>query len=362
MKKGLNYFVLLSSLLLNVCGCTIFPSNTTSSSTDSKNHQSILDDYVTTEKIESFRQRGYNSLFSDTNFKDGFRITKTSTNAEGGPYHDEYFHYYEETQFNIPSWILCQWGSQYDIYQNYNLETSADGLEYTLCSKGGKMIDNQFVPAKRASFNTKTGSTYLECNAETEYDTPRKNGEPWVHVLLEQKFKSPLVHVLELESLVMEATFEIQKFEDKMGDAFNPGLHAAQVVWYITIQNRNQESADYGKYIWFGVSLWDNRSSGKKTKLYAQIDGGTESFVYNPPSTYYYLSNDGKLPVVNQKVTATMEVMQVVREAYDLAIQRGFLGTTQYEDLYVGGMNFGFEVPGTYNIGVMFDDIGVYYK
>lgn len=388
MEKRINHFMLLSSLLLSVCGCantstdssekpmtttnettsampttsettsSVAPSTSTSTGGD---HQATLDDFTTTEKAESYRKKGYSPLFTDINFKNGFRITKLSPSGNS-PYHDEYFHYYEETKNKTPSWTFCQWGSNYDIYQNYNLESSADGFEYTLSSKGGKTIGGNFIPAKKATFNTKTGATYLECNTEVEYESPRQSGEAWTHVLLEQDFSNNLIHVSELDSLVMEAQFEIQKFEDKMGSAFNANLHAAQVVWYITLQNRNSQSPNFGNYIWFGVGLWDNRSSGKTTSLYAQLDGGTNSFIYNPSSMYYYQNNGGKLPTPNQKITASMEVMQVAKSAYNLAIQRGFLGETQFEDLYVGGMNFGFEVPGTYNIGVQFDDIGVYYK
>jgi uncharacterized protein YpmB len=65
---------------------------------------------------------------------------------------------------------------------------------------------------------------------------------------------------------------------------------------------------------------------------------------------------------VGEQALAMLDVMSVAKEAYDLAKERGYLGTTQFVDLYVGGMNFGFEIPGTYNLGVRFDDIGVYYK
>ena len=376
--------LLLGIFIASLCSCDI-PFNTESPNTSigsnqppasgeistptpsedpsiSTGEEKTILDYKTTEKNESYRAKGYEPLFEDNNFANGFRISKTDTAAEGGPYHPEYLRHYTETSAKTPSWTLCQWGSKFDIYQNYKEETSADNLEFTYTSKGGKNINNSFVSAKKLSFNSKTGSVYLECNTEVEYDTPRTGSEPWVHVLLEQDFSNNLVHVESCESLIMEAQFEIKKFEDKMGDAFNASCHAAQVVWYITLQNRNKESADFGKYIWFGVNLWDNRSAGKVTELYAQLDGGTSSFIYNPSSRLYYGENNFKLPEVNQKITASLEVISVARSAYNLAIQRGFLGTTQFEDLYVGGMNFGFEVPGTYNIGVEWDDIGVYYK
>lgn len=388
MKK-IRGSLLLSVLAISICGCdfsfgnseasnsistnppsnsisesnsaSLSTSSSTSPSTSIEDDKTILD-YNTTAKNEAFKKRGYTPLFKDSNFANGFRITKTDTAAEGGPYHSEYLRHYSETSLKTPSWTMCQWGSKYDFYQNYNEVSSADNLEFTYTSKGGKNIAGSFVPAKKLSFNSKTGSVYLECNAEVEYETPRGGSDPWVHVLLEQDFGDNLVNVNACESLIMEAQFEIKKFEDKMGSDFNAGLHAAQVVWYVTLQNRNRESADYGKYIWFGINLWDNRSAGQVTNLYAQLDGGTSSFIYNPSSRLYYADNNFRLPEVNQKITASLDISDIARSAYNLAIQRGFLGTTQYEDLYVGGMNFGFEVPGTYNIGVEWDDIGVYYK
>ena len=338
-------------------------SSFTPSSSFISSKQETLDDFKTTEKCLYFMNQGYLPLYKDINFKNGFILSKTSTSAEGGPHYEEYLKYYEETKDIKPTWTLAQWGSRHDLYQNYAFTRSEEGFIYSYSCLGGNKNNGMFISAKRLRFNTKTGEIDLELNAETEYDEPRKRGENWPALLLSQNFGNNLIQISSSRSIIMEAEFEVTKFEDKMGNAAQVNLHAAQVVWYITLQNRNKKSKDYGSYIWLGVPLWDNRKSGKETELFAQVDDGTSSLMYNSSSRAYYdKTNEGKMPVVGQKAKATFEVMKVARTAYDYAIAHGYLGSTEFKDLYIGGTNFGFEVPGTYNIGVHFDNIGVYYK
>ena len=389
MRKSFFQFSLLISVLLCACAgesqnssittiestsnisssksestSSLVPSNTTSSFlTSSSSQKETLDDFLTTEKCTSFMDRGYLPLYKDINFKNGFILSKTSTKAEGGPHYKEYLKYYEETKEIIPTWTLAQWGTRHDLYNNYALTRSKDGFTYSYSCLGGKSSNGMFISAKRLQLNSKTGEIDLELNAETEYDAPRKKGEDWPCILLSQTFQNNLIHIASSRSIVMEAEFEITKFEDKMGASAVQNLHAAQFVWYITLQNRNKQSKDYGRYIWLGVPLWDNRNAGKETELFAQVDEGTSAMMYNSSTRAYYdQSNNSKMPLAHQKAKATFEVMKVARVAYDYAISHGFLGSTEFEELYIGGTNFGFEVPGTYNIGVHIDNIGVYYK
>lgn len=380
MKSKWKFLLPFLGILTCICSCgetsntsdsivspsfdssSLAPSSSENTSMSSSSKKETLDDFTSTTKTRVFEVQGYHNLYEDINFKNGFVLTKTSTKAEGGPYHKEYLKYYEETQDETPTWSIAQWGSRYDMYDDYLMTRSEDGFSYGYSSKGGKWSNGSFISAKRAGFQTRTGAITLECNAETEYDRPRQKGEDWPALLLGQSFDHHLIQVASLESLVMEAQFEIVKFEDKMNGEAQSNLHAAQLVWYITLQNRNKGSKDYGKYVWLGVPLWDNRNAGKVTDLFAQVDAGTSALMYNSSTRYYYSRYDGKMPEAHQTATATFEVMQVASSAYHLALQRGFFTTTQFEDLYIGGTNFGFEVPGTYNIGVRIDDIGVYYK
>ncbi len=317
-------------------------------------------DCVSTEQRDRFIADGYHPLFKDPNFKNGFQVSRTTTDEQGGPFYPNPLRFY--SSLSSPSWQVAQWWSHYNIFvKGFSHEVYNDGLGHRIVSKG-ETIGDEFIPAKVFAVDSESGSIYLECNSQIEYDAPRKSGEGWTHLLFSQEFGNDLVYVSKSQSIVMETTYEVKKFEDHMNGQANPSLHAAQLVWYITVQNRNPSSPNYGNYIWFGLNLWDNRTSGKETSLYAAHDGGTSSFIYSPGSANFLSSNDNKQPVLRQKVTARLELMDIVRQAYDLAIERGYLGETKFEDLAIGGMNFGFEVPGTYNIGVEFESIGVYTK
>ena len=206
----------------------------------------------------------------------------------------------------------------------------------------------------------------MELNAQVEYDRPRQDGESWPHTLLSQDFgpDGSLVHVSELEDIVMNMSYEITKFEDCMGKSADTNKHCAQLVWYITLQNRTPGHKDYGKYVWFGITLWDNRLSGASYGGYAAEDAGkedaTHAFIYQPSSAL--VQPNGKCPVVNEYRTVDFHLLEVAKTAFNTAKDRGYLGDTTWEDLYIGGMNFGFEVTGTYNIAVQIDSVGVYYK
>lgn len=318
--------------------------------------------YTTTTKYEYYKQKGYEKLYEDINFAKGFILTKTSTTAPGGMYHDQYLKHYQEFQEEEPDWILAQWGSKYDMYKALIEENSDDGFSFSYTSRGGKTLEEAKIPAKKVAFNSKTGAVYLECNAESEYDEPRKPGEEWPSLLLGQRFENRLINVNTCKSIVMEAQYEVTKFEDKMNGSAIISTHAAQAVWYVTLSNRNRSSKEYGKYIWLGIRLWDNRDAGKETTLFSAIDGGTSSLMYNTKSSDYLKSNDGKIPNVNEKVVASIDIIETAHKAYEAAMSRGYFNVTQFSDLYLGGTNFGLEIPGTYNLGISIDDINVYYQ
>lgn len=316
-----------------------------------------LDVETTEEKTtyEKYTEGGYSALFADPFMKNGIRILKPDGTTAGT--------IAGTAATGEASWVFSQWGSKYDLYDYADRTFFDDGNAFTYISDG-KRIDGETVPGKILTIDSTNGSVYMELNAETEYDAPRQNGEGWPHTLVSQDFGPDLVHISELSDLVMNMTYEITKFEDCMGSTANSNAHCAQLVWYITVQNRTEGHKDYGKYVWFGITLWDNRSSGAVSNGFAAEDAGkedaTHSFIYQPSSTLVH--SDGKCPVVGQKKTVDFHMLESVRTAFDTAKSRGYLGDTEWEDLYIGGMNFGFEVTGTYNVATQIDSVGVYYK
>lgn len=318
-----------------------------------------LDYEVTMEKTayEKYTGSGYDVLFGDPFLENGIEALDANGDSSGVLGGLE--------ASADPSWVLAQWGSKYDICDFADRIYSNDGKSFRYTSKG-KSIGGVSVPAKVIGVDSEGGSIYMELNAQVEYDAPRKDGEGWPHTLLSQEFSAPLVHVSELSDLVMNMTYEITKFEDCMGDSADSDKHCAQLVWYITLQNRTEGHEDYGKYVWFGITLWDNRLSGASYGGYAAEDAGkddaTHAFIYQPSSALVHAGAGGKCPTVGERRVVDFHLLDAARAAFDTAKQRGYLGSTEWEDLYIGGMNFGFEVTGTYNVATEIESVGVYYK
>lgn len=377
-------------MLLLLTGCTPTSSVTpttslTSSSTSTSSSESEIDsssdisstseeekmditDCNSTEQTDIYKENGFEPLFVDTNFKKGFRVTKTFYNDGESPYHDNkkinfYNLYPSASSYN---WTIAQWSSKYDLMSDngYTLSKDDTGLINTITGKG-KMVNNKFVPSKQMIFNSITGSIEMTVNSSIEYDAPRTSSDPWVHLLLENgtpTLKSKEICLKDYSQIIMEANYTVARCEDKMDGKANPNVHAAQLVWYVTLQNRNKNSKEYGKYIWFGLNLFDNRSAGKTTTLYNQLDKGTGTGIYSPGSQTYLSSTDGKIPTVGQKAKAKLNLKSIAEEAFLAGKKQGYFESTTFDDIYIGGGNFGYEIPGTYDITTVFDSINIFAK
>lgn len=305
--------------------------------------------------METFFANGYSALFADPYLKNGISLTDAAGNRNGSlVFADSY---------EPPVWNFAQWYTKYDISDYESRSYTKGGAAFCYTSKG-ETVDGTFIPAKVLAVDSTQATIYMELNAEVEYDAPRKDGEGWPHTLLSQDFSGNLVHVSELSELVMSMDYTVTKFEDRMNGQANPNMHCAQFVWYITLQNRTKGSEGYGQYIWFGLNLWDNRNVGKVSAEYAAQDLGKEdatlAFIYQPSSDKFL--ETGLIPQVGETGKVNFDVLETAKHAYEVARERGYLPDTAWEDIYIGSMNFGFEITGTYNAAVQIDTVGVYYK
>lgn len=312
-------------------------------------------DEETVKNIAWYVNNGYSTLFKDPYMKNGLAVKKID-GSEG-------FNLNFDFSTATPSWTMAQWHSKFDLgdYQSLRYEEGGNQVE---CTSKGETVNGAVKPAKIIEINSQKGSIYMELNAQVEYDAPRENGEGWPHTLLSQDFSGNLVHVSELSELVMGMDYTVTMYEDCMGSTANTNLHCSQLVWYITLQNRTKGSVGYGQYIWFGLNLWDNRMSGGVCPEYAAQDLGkedaTKAFIYQPSSEHFFAEK--RMPTVGELRSMHFDVLSTAKSAFELAKQRGYLPDTAWEDIYIGSMNFGLEVTGTYNTGVKFDTVGVYYK
>ncbi|MBQ7924148.1 MAG: hypothetical protein IJ329_02455 [Clostridia bacterium] len=307
------------------------------------------------KNVAWYTERGYQHLFKDPYMKNGISVLSVKGDTR------EQFKL--TGSYESPSWTFAQWHSKYDL-QNYKTRRYEKGGSFMECISYGKEVDGKYVPGKVLKIETDNPSIYMELNAQVEFDAPKQDGEGWPHTLVSQDFSGELVHVSELSELIMNMDYTITKFEDKMGSAANPAAHCAQLVWYITLQNRTKGSEGYGQYIWFGLNLWDNRKDGGVSPEYAAQDLGkedsTKAFIYQPSSEKIFAEK--KMPRVGEKRELAFSVLATTKYAFELAKARGYLPDTSWEDIYIGSMNFGFENTGIYNTAVQIDTVGVYYK
>ncbi len=235
-----------------------------------------------------------------------------------------------------PVWDMAQWSSKFPLAVG-SPERLADGaIRYANTAKSVVV----------ATPGSPDADICLAVNASVEYGTrARKSGEPWVHLLLQQDIENPPA-LTEIDA----AKFHI---EARLVDAnkvetpdYSPGLHAAQFQVFFSVQNRNRQSAGYGKYLWFGIPLYDDRHEfplAHKTK----DTGGTNMFIFTPSGeTYASQSAHGK-----EWMTVDKDLLPLMREGLELAWTRGFLTESQsLADYRIAGMNMGWEVPGIFDV------------
>ena len=342
--------LLAITFLLTSVGCaTKSPQSdgVSSSSTDTSTS-------VSTGTTTSATPLESHSLLVDPLFKNGFTIkglggTQGTTNRVG------YFPSNLDTSKRI-HWNLAQWMARYSFVDpSVATETNP--------SEGVYAVE---TPSEIFAVDTNTGLLTFNCKASACYDAPRVGNEGWMHLLIETDFYNGdnWNKVSELSSLVVSMDTQLTKFEDHMGDAFNGQVHAAQFLLYLVMANRNPESKDYGRYIWFGLGMFDNRT--EHCNGGAMLDKGTGAMMYGVStekscvSTYRYRVGNTVRAGTDTPWVSYRYVMFLEAEiALRLTQYNGYLRDTTMDDLYFTGMNMGWEVPGTYDVEMLVKNFNV---
>ncbi len=253
-----------------------------------------------------------------------------------------------------PSWMMAQWNSKGDLRAN---EPYVDDGVYTYEDH-----------AKTLELNTRTGGVYMIIDGCQEYvNGDRQNvSDPWPHLLLQQDYyEEQLVNLSQTSSFKMQMTYTVTHCDDQMAGLADPdNLHCAQFVWYITLQNRTEGHGDFGQYMWFGMILYDNREEGQDFTTTKKADDdasdSTGMTIWQMASKDW--SSTKKMPKVEETITVNLDILAEAKEAFDWAKKySAIFKSSNWEDIYVGSMNFGIELPGTYGIGIQIDNVGLIY-
>ena len=120
-------------------------------------------------------------------------------------------------------------------------------------------------------------------------------------------------------------------------DDYTPGLHAAQFQIFFTLQNFHPGSPGRGRYLWFGLPIYDDRQRVPAAHK-AQDTGGTKMFIFTPGGGYFTAQSAHD----RQWIAIDKDLLPLMREALETAGQCGFLTESKTPaDYRISGMNLG---------------------
>jgi hypothetical protein len=195
----------------------------------------------------------------------------------------------------------------------------------------------------------------LGVNAGKEFGgTLRVKGDPWPHLYLTQRIGPPGGHREQREPSIQELDridfrIQVRLLYDRRpaGVPPDPRIHAAQFLFFLTIQNLNRASPGHGDYYWFGILLYDDRHP--VTSLRAQRDVGSAK----KPATGKLIYNVGVKPFT-ERVVASGEWVEVsgdllphIVAGLNEAWRQGYLGGSKAQSDYgLGSAVLGWEITG----------------
>lgn len=240
-----------------------------------------------------------------------------------------------------PTWGLAQWSSRERLEPNPPRTTAEGGRVY---ANSAKTVT--FGPPGAEGVDLALGVF-----GGFEYaDHPRRGGEPWAHLLVEQEFQDPPA-LNELTSAHLHIEARLKSFRKFDVEGYSPGLHAAQNQIFFTLSNVNPNSPGRGKLLWFGVPLFDDRERSPKGHQ-AQDTAVTPDqgmFIYTIPAAELTSKSlhDGEW------VTIDKDLLPCMLAGMEAAWRAGFLVESRsLADYRVTGMNMGWEVPGVFDVEI----------
>ena len=241
-----------------------------------------------------------------------------------------------------PVWQMAQWASKHDLGGTPAV-TGTDG-SVTYANAGKKVT--RFAD----------GTLLLDITTSTEYDTPRTASDAWPHLLIQQDFPEP-PNVGKIRRLDFSMDLRIVHCENRMGEGeFNESLHTAQSPFYFYMRNVNPRSPDHGLSLWVGVPSFDYRYRKLDPQENVQWDIGTATYIYSiPPKAIW-----GDVSFHDFAWhSARLDLLPLVRRAVAAMQEKGQFLHTELDDLVLTGMNFGWEIPGTFDAGLMIRNLSV---
>lgn len=246
----------------------------------------------------------------------------------------------------VPSrkvWIMTQWWTPFP-FSDSKFEDTEMYYRYSNESRSCKI-------------NKEDGEITIYLNSYLEYEkrlghSRDKAIQPWSHFLFEQDFYHPL-SFRKLQAFIARLDFCIDKVNQLDEAHYNPEIHAAQLLWYLTIKEVKKNTAVddsnplKDNYIWIGIPIFDNRY--KTIKGSQVIDkgfsGATNSLIYTISSSAYLKEEPIQL---GKYYSIDVDLLPYIKKSVRYAIRQGIFSSER--NLFVNYMNIGWEVPGSFEV------------
>ena len=277
-------------------------------------------------------------IFKDNTFQTGFALGPVdSKTVRVGGGHEKTF--VDTLNFRKdspkPVWRIAQWNSKFDLANTKPMDGPENSIYY----------ENEGSSRKIALYPDH--SLLLEVNASKEYDKPRIKGQSWPHLLIAQEFGNERPNIGNVNQLLFSMELKLERCENKMDSGtYNKSLHTAQSPLYFNIKNVNQNSADFNQMIRFGIPSYDYRYTKMSDKEKIGPETGHPNFIYNVPP----LSVWGDISFQDEEWhKCEIDLKPLILRALEAIKEKDVFKNTSPDDLVITGMNFGWEVPGTFD-------------
>ena len=294
------------------------------------------------------------NIFRDAKFKKGINVLGTSPAGEGRTIKG-YLDYFGTASVvgmdysRLRPWELTQWYSKQNISGR---DTSTDYYDETT---GEYVYRNDY---KMVKFNPEKGSATLDVNCSAEYGTTAKTIGDWAHLLLEQNIERH--YLRDVKSISAYIDYKIDKMDNMHLDgSYDKNKHAAQFVWYLSLASLK------GGVIWFGIMVYDNRMDAKRGEAPGfnfrggySFDKGTNMVMYHI-DPYNVYGREGVTTGKNYKLAIPLD--KDLKFCIEQATKDGVFGVgTTLNDCYFSYTNLGWELPGTFDVSLTINRIGLY--
>lgn len=238
-------------------------------------------------------------------------------------------------------WSIAQWDSGPCIWKNRKTTEP----------------DNVLTNGTDKKVEVRNGQVSLYLDSSGYYKgKPAVFGDYWPHLLIEQgnfsysklSDEEKLFYHADSEAMILE--FDIRLTEYEITEVPGDWVRAAQLLMYFYVRS------DKGDFLWFGLQLFDNRSD--KTEHYTGYDGGkadaSGAMIYSIGSKYVYKNSKRTLWKNNSPypsdewIHVEIDILPYLEDAFKKGKEDGYFKAEGTGELYIDGMNYGFETIGTF--------------